>query len=170
MAAVGVVVLLVAYLIFLKPMSIADYEDGADEYTVQLMDATSDMENALYEFESGDLGDYDSKIDSADFDDLMTTYQESKSEAKDAAKKIRGLRPPKEYKTADSRLLEWADYYSGDYWKTVSELVDSAEGRTYGRFADDVMDFWGDISRDSSRANRALSRAASDLGLNWYGE
>lgn len=169
-AAVVVVFLLVAYLIFLKPMSVPDYEDKADEYSVEISDATQDMDSALSDYYSYE-GDSSDKVDAGDIDDLQSVFDDSKKMAKEAAGKIKGLRPPKEYKAADGRLNEWAAYYGSDYWDAVEDLIKSADGRTYERFSNSISDFYDKSSRDASRANRAMSRASEDLGLTWgYGE
>ncbi len=165
-AVVVVVALLVGYLIFLKPMSESDYEDKADEYSLDILDATQEMDRSLSDFYSYD-GDTSDKVDDADIEDLKDVLDESRKSAKSAASKIKGLRPPRDYKSADGRLNEWAKYYGGDYWDAVAKLIDSADGRTYERFSDSVSDFYDDTSRDASKANRAMGRASEDLGLSW---
>ncbi len=170
-AGVVVVFVFVMYMIFLKPMSVADYEDKADEYSIEITDATSEMDMALSDYYNLTDLNSDDKVDSNDIDDLRSTFDDSRSAAKAAASKIKGLRPPKEYKAADTRLNEWAKYYGGDYWDAVDALLKSAEGRTYGRFSSSISDYYDKTSKDASRANRSMSRASQDLGLTWgYGE
>ena len=170
-AATVIVFLFVAYLVFLKPMSVSDYEDKADEYSVAITDATSEMDTALSDYYNLTDMNSDDKVDSNDIDDLRSTLTDSRSAAKSAASKIKGLRPPKEYKTADTRLNEWAKYYGGDYWDSVDTLIKSADGRTYGRFSSSISDYYDKTSKDASKANRSMTRASEDLGLSWgYGE
>jgi len=170
-AGVVIVALVVGYMIFLKPMSVSAYEDQADEQSIAITDATGEMDMALSDYYNLTDLNSDDKVDATDLEDLRSTFDESRSAAKSAASKIKGLRPPKEYKAADTRLNEWAKYYGGDYWTAVDTLIKSAEGRTYGRFSTSISDYYDKTAKDASRANRSMTRAAEDLGLTWgYGE
>lgn len=167
-AGVAVVVLLVGYLAFFRPMSEADYEDAADDYAADLMEAQGDVLSAIDYYSYTDYPD--DELSDSDLEDLWETYKEGADGIKKAASGISGLRPPKEYKSADTRMNDWAAYMSGDYLDAVNELLSKQEtGRSYGRFSDDIFDFYEELSKDETRAWRAFSRAAEDLDLN-YGE
>lgn len=171
LTGVVIIALIVGYVLFLKPMSESDYENKADDYSLDMTDAQGEMDSALSDYyELTDLNS-DDDVDKTDIEDLRAIYDESRKASKEAASGIKGLRPPKTYKAADERLNEWAKYYSGDHWVAVDELLTEAEGRSYGRFSESISKHYDDTSRDASRANRSMSRAAEDLGLTWgYGE
>lgn len=163
-----VLILLVGFLAFLRPMSESDYEDAADEYAADLMDAQEEWQTAIGDYAYSDYPD--EELTKSDLDDLRDVYNESADAIKKAARDINGLRPPREYKSADGRLNDWADWMSGGYLEAADKMLSKQEvGRSYGRFSDDVSEYYDDISKDETRAWRAFNRAADDLGLE-YGD
>jgi NAD(P)-dependent dehydrogenase (short-subunit alcohol dehydrogenase family) len=168
-AGIAIVVLLVGYFVFLNPMSESDYEDAADEYVADMFDAQAEITDAFSMYYYSDYPD--DELTDTDIADLREAVNEGTAGMKRAAADIRGMRPPKEYKSADKRLNDWAAYLSGGYLDAVGKLLGKMEvGRSYDRVSEDISRFYDDTSKDSERAWRDLSRASGDLGIYLEGD
>ena len=163
----GVLVLLVIYMIAFRPMSTDKYEDLADEHSLELSDATGEIWDALNEYRSyNESFDSEDTLDGDDWDDTRSEIKDALSTVKKSASKIRGLRPPSEYKSADRKLNDWAEFYAGDWADEVEELLDDVEdGDEYGQVDTKLSRFDSATERGTSGAWRDLSRAGSDLDL-----
>lgn len=170
--AISIVVLLIAGFVFFRPMSVATYDDKADQNVQLIMDGEQDVNLALNDYRSY-ANDYSASehIDSADWKATCEDVDKGLAKIRKGARGIARLRPPKEYKSADERLNRWAKFMSAEWAKAIgSKVKEINPGDTYEQ-ADRTLSR-GDqsVSSGLSRAWSQLQRAAEDVSLNIEGE
>jgi hypothetical protein len=169
-AVAALIVGLLAWNLFLKPMDASEYVTKASSYTQDLQSATDSMGSALSDF--ANAGNQQDSIDPIDVKDLQDTNREEMAAFNKAAAGIRGLRPPSEYDTTQARLVTWLDYMSNTYLPGRASLInDAGSAGTYGDFQTRYQNVTtAEQSPAASSAWSAFSKASNKLGINNSGD
>lgn len=163
-AAAVAVAILVAIIAIPNSMTEREYEHAAEDAIDDLTDAHYDWIGAatdLYYL----ADDTSEDVSESEIQDVAEAYAESKDDMATAAKEIKRLRPPREYKTEDEELNLWSAYLARSDEEFYIQLMDEMEaGCTYEDINDLYVDFYED-NEESDDAWKDAYDAMEELGL-----
>lgn len=149
------------WLLFLRPMDAATYEDRVSEIVITTADSVMTMGEAFNNVDA----EYDEAIGDENLSMLRDSVAEGISAVETARSDIKSLRPPKEYKSAHERLVTSYDEMLDGMAvldDMMSEITAEDSSSTLGeKFSDQSDEFASKLEKASSDMQEALE----DMGL-----
>jgi hypothetical protein len=163
---VAVVVLIILWAVFLKPMNSSEYGSKADKYTADLQDAYVAIGDEIRNYSSDDPT---LKVTESEWKASAESIQREEKKIKAADNALRALRPPSELKIADERIRGWADFYAKEYVPALNQAMKNVQGgMTYERTVrqlDEYKFLTKEQQRAMGRGWSELSRTTKDVDL-----
>ncbi len=152
---------MVGWTLFFKPMSTSDYEDKVSESIIASADALTETSDVFNDYDV----EYDEEIGDENLKMLRDAIDGGIKGVKDARNDIARLRAPKEYKSADERLVKSYDGLLAGLGMFKDMLGDIKASDTDEDLNDKFEGETEAMQKEFERAGRDMQKALEDMDL-----